>query len=280
MCSVPECKGRHIMKLHEFLKNIYGEESRVHLVQGDDGWEEPEDAWAVDGVEEEEGMLVNTVQQGGSSWREADDSWLEPNGGEASGVYCIGACHGENGQVPRAEVGQPRETLYLSKEEGAVEAGWWSPDPTELKFGEGETEYLIDLLMGGSGAGEDGAEPARASAALGTIGHQTGEGRVTGKEEQPPREAREDKPPVGKGPKKAAARREETGDGETSRKENKTSTGSGAVGADARDGRGPRGWCPWWPGGHKEGGSPDPLQRPEAETKNNAILGPGKATGV
>jgi hypothetical protein len=56
------------MLLHEFLKDIYGERSRVHLVQGDDGWENPEDAWVVDEVEvEDETMFVNTVQQEGSS---------------------------------------------------------------------------------------------------------------------------------------------------------------------------------------------------------------------
>jgi hypothetical protein len=35
-CGVPECEGRHAMRLHELLKDIYGERSRVHLVQGDD----------------------------------------------------------------------------------------------------------------------------------------------------------------------------------------------------------------------------------------------------
>jgi hypothetical protein len=72
------------MQLHELLKDIYGESNRVHLVQtDDDGWENPEGAWAVDEVEgENEAMLVNTVQQEGSSWRELDDSWLELNGGE------------------------------------------------------------------------------------------------------------------------------------------------------------------------------------------------------
>ncbi len=88
----------------------------------------------MDEAEEEEVMIVNTIQQAESSWRETGDSWLELNGG----VYCVGACHGENGQVPRAKVGQSCETSYLSKEEGAVEAGWWSPDPTELQFSEGE----------------------------------------------------------------------------------------------------------------------------------------------
>jgi hypothetical protein len=80
-------------------------------VQGDDGWENPEGTWMVDGVEEEdEMMLVNTVQQEGSSWRELDDSWLELNGGEcreAGGVYCIGASRRESGHAPGTEGGQP-----------------------------------------------------------------------------------------------------------------------------------------------------------------------------
>jgi hypothetical protein len=98
-CGVPECEGRHAMRLHELLKDIYGEKSQVHLVQGSDGWRTPEVAWMVDEPEEEdETMFVNTVQQGGSDWRESDDSWLELNGGEGGeigGVYCIGACLGK-----------------------------------------------------------------------------------------------------------------------------------------------------------------------------------------
>ncbi len=168
-CSVPECEGRHAIRLHELLKDIYGERSRVHLVQGDDGWEDPEGAWVVDEVElEDETMLVNTVQQEGSSWWELDDSWLEPNGGECGetgGVYCIGACLRECGHAPGTKGGQPHEMLYLSEEEGALEASWWSPDLMELQPDEGEMEYLIDLLMGGSGAGKDESEPARTPAA-------------------------------------------------------------------------------------------------------------------
>jgi hypothetical protein len=80
---------------------------------------------------------------------------------------------------------------------------------------------------------------------------------------------------VGKGSQKAATRREETSDEGTSRREGKTSTGSGAEGADARVGRGPRGWCPWWPDGHKEEGSPDHLQGPETTTKASARVGAG-----
>jgi hypothetical protein len=178
-CVVPECEGRHAMRLHELLKDIYGERSRVHLVQGDDGWEDPEGAWVVDGVEEEdETMFVNTVQQEGSSWRELDDLWPELNGGECrevvGGVYCIWACRREGGHAPGTEEGQPHETLYLSEEEGALEAGWWSSKPMELQPDEGETEYLISLLMGGSSAEKDEPKPARTPAALNAQSRRTG----------------------------------------------------------------------------------------------------------
>jgi hypothetical protein len=53
---------------------MYEEENRVHLVQGDGKWEEPEGTWAMDEAEEEEVMIVNTVQRAESSWRETDDS--------------------------------------------------------------------------------------------------------------------------------------------------------------------------------------------------------------
>ncbi len=46
-CHAPGCKGRHIPKLHELLKDMHKEENQVHLVQGDDEWEESEDAWAI-----------------------------------------------------------------------------------------------------------------------------------------------------------------------------------------------------------------------------------------
>jgi hypothetical protein len=125
-CYAPGCKGRHIRKLHEFLKDLYEEENRVHLVQGDGGWEEPEGAWVVDEIEEEEAMFVNTIQQVESSWQETGNSWLELSGGEAGGVYCVGACHGEGGQASRAEAERPQGTWYLSdpEEEEAMEAGW------------------------------------------------------------------------------------------------------------------------------------------------------------
>ncbi len=44
-CPVSNCKGRHIQKLHDFLKDVFREENQVHVVHGDDGWEESEEAW-------------------------------------------------------------------------------------------------------------------------------------------------------------------------------------------------------------------------------------------
>jgi hypothetical protein len=41
-CPVTNCKGRHIQKLHDFLKDVFREESQVHVVHGDDEWEESE----------------------------------------------------------------------------------------------------------------------------------------------------------------------------------------------------------------------------------------------
>ncbi len=45
VCLVSNCRGRHIQKLHDFLKDVFKEESQVHLVHGDDEWEESEEAW-------------------------------------------------------------------------------------------------------------------------------------------------------------------------------------------------------------------------------------------
>jgi hypothetical protein len=61
---------------------------------------------------------------------------LELNGGEAGRVYCVGACHGKNGQEPRAKVRRPRAASYLPEEEGAAEARWWTPYPREQQFSE------------------------------------------------------------------------------------------------------------------------------------------------
>jgi hypothetical protein len=59
-CTASSCKGRHIQKLHDFLKDVFREENQVHVVHGDDGWEESEEAWE---LIEEEMMIVGAVRQ-------------------------------------------------------------------------------------------------------------------------------------------------------------------------------------------------------------------------
>jgi hypothetical protein len=83
-------------------------------------------------------------------------------------------------------------------------------------------------------------------------GHPAGKKGAVGQGGQHQGRAREGKPATSRESYKAAGRREETSNEGTSRKEDKSNTGSGAERADARDGRGLRGWCPWWPNGRKE----------------------------
>ncbi len=50
-CMTAGCKGRHTQKLHDFLKDVFREEGRVHVLQEDDEWEESEEAWELGEVE-------------------------------------------------------------------------------------------------------------------------------------------------------------------------------------------------------------------------------------
>ncbi len=71
-CTTPGCKGRHIQKLHDVLKDVFREENRVHVVHRDDGWEESDEAWELG---EGEMMIVGTVQQEDEcSWQTACDT--------------------------------------------------------------------------------------------------------------------------------------------------------------------------------------------------------------
>jgi hypothetical protein len=196
-CHAPGCKGRHIRKLHELLKDMHKEENQVHLVQGGD-------AWAIDG--EEEAMIVGTIQQeDNSSWQEASSSWMELDEEGGSGVYCVGTCQGTSSQPP--EVGEkcPNEaSRHLGKEEEGedeefIKDGWWSPDLRELQIEEGEQEYFIELLMGGSTLGGGKAAPGRAPAAGSTTGQPAKKGVASEPEAQNPGKARESKPNTSKG---------------------------------------------------------------------------------
>jgi hypothetical protein len=183
-CNAPGCKGRHIRKLHEFLKDIYGEESRVHLVQEDGGWEEPEGARKVDETEEEEAMIVNTIQQVESSWQETGNSWLELGEEEDGEIYCVGTCHGEG---------------------EAVETGWWSPVPRELQFSKGEEKHLIDLLLGGSATDKSTSGAPRVPEAASAASRPSGEGETVKKEARTQGEDQKNGSATGRGSKKAAA---------------------------------------------------------------------------
>jgi hypothetical protein len=149
-CHMPICKGRHIQKLHEFLKDVFKEENQVHLVHGDDGWEESEEAWEVG--EEEEMMIVGTIQREDEcSWQDASRSWLEQDGEEEDGTYYVGTCQGVGHTPPEAGDGQDRAFVHPPKGEcevtEVVEDSWWTPGPEDLLIEGEEGEYFLELLM-------------------------------------------------------------------------------------------------------------------------------------
>ncbi len=145
-CPVGNCKGRHIQKLHDFLKDVFREESLVHVVHRSDEWEESEEAWELG---EEEMMIVGTVQQEEScSWQDASKSWLEQDEKEEVGVYKIGTCPGDS-EAPR-RTGEGAATCSpLGKHESArvAEDGWCTPGPDDLLLEGEEGEYFLELLM-------------------------------------------------------------------------------------------------------------------------------------
>jgi hypothetical protein len=94
-CTASNCKGRYIQKLHDFLKDVFREENQVHVVHGDDGWEESEEAWE---LVEEEMMIIGTVQQEDDcSWQDASKPWMEQDEGMAVGIYQVGTCQSADG---------------------------------------------------------------------------------------------------------------------------------------------------------------------------------------
>jgi hypothetical protein len=141
-CTPPGCKRKHIQKLHDFLKDLFREESQVHMVHGDDGWEESEEAWDLGGEEE---MIVGTVQQEDYySWQDACKSWTEQDEGAEDGVYQVGTCQGatgaEAGAVKQPSAGQCREAEAVGADEKASEMD-------DLVLEGEEQEYFLELLM-------------------------------------------------------------------------------------------------------------------------------------
>jgi hypothetical protein len=114
---------------------VFREENRVHVVHGDDGWEESDEAWELG---EEEMMIVGTVQQEDDcSWQDACNSWMEQEEEVAAGVYQVGACQEA---AKQSVVGQCKKASIIEVDEKACE-----PDGLLLE-GE-EQEYFLELLM-------------------------------------------------------------------------------------------------------------------------------------
>ncbi len=118
-CTASGCKRRHAQKLHDFLKDVFQEESRVHVVHGDDGWEESHEAWELG---EEEAMIVGTVQQ------EVDCSWQE--------ICNTWATQGEDVEAEVHHVEANQETDDMEPLEGGG-----------LLVEREEREYILELLM-------------------------------------------------------------------------------------------------------------------------------------
>ncbi len=134
-CTSPGCKGRHIQKLHDFLKDVFREENRVHVVQEDNEWEESDEAWELG---EGEMMIVGTVQQEDEgSWQAACDTWEVQEEEAAAGVYQAGADQ---------ESDEPA-TKDQCKKVSAEKSDKQSPTEEGLLVEEEEQEYFLELLM-------------------------------------------------------------------------------------------------------------------------------------
>jgi hypothetical protein len=111
-CTAPKCKRRHIQKLHDFLTDMFHEENQVHVVHGDDGWEESDEAWELG---EEEMMIVGTVQQEDDcSLQDACNSWVEQDEEVAAGVYQVTMCQEA---VKQSTVGQRKKASAMTGSE-------------------------------------------------------------------------------------------------------------------------------------------------------------------
>jgi hypothetical protein len=125
-CSISGCKGRHVKKLHEVLKDIFREEGRVHVLQEDDGWEESEEAWELG---EDEGVIVGAVrQEDEGSWSDACDAWAAMDEHTEARVHQVKVEEDEFSEDDPEEgllvEGEEREyVLELLLREASLEAG-------------------------------------------------------------------------------------------------------------------------------------------------------------
>jgi hypothetical protein len=129
-CMAAGCKDKHAQKLHDFLKDVFREEGRVHVVQEDDEWEESEEAWELD---EAEAMIVGTIQrEDGHSWQDACDAWAAQNGEMEAGVH-------------RVEVSETREDQCKKVIE--AKSGSEQPEGGSLLVEGEEQEYFLEHLI-------------------------------------------------------------------------------------------------------------------------------------
>jgi hypothetical protein len=135
VCTASGYRGRHAQKLHDFLKDVFREESRVHVLQEDDEWEESEEAWELG---EAEAMIVGTVHQEVEySWQDACDAWTAQDRETEAGVHQVGVSWVESGQ---GEENQCKEADEANQRDGQLEVEGL------LLEGE-EREYVLELLM-------------------------------------------------------------------------------------------------------------------------------------
>jgi hypothetical protein len=210
-CHVPGCKGKHIRKLHELLKDVFKEENQVHLVQGGGEWEESEAVWEVDG--EEEAMIVGTIQrEDNCSWQDASKSWLEQDEEEEDEIYHVGTCQGASS--PPSETKEEQCSVIacpLQKEDEdaeTIENSWWTPEPEDLQIKEGERDYFLELLMGSSAPSKGAAERPTT---VGNKADQSAEKEAT----------RGNKPALSKGKRKGSVKNPKGGSGVSAKPEKK-----------------------------------------------------------
>ncbi len=134
-CMASGCKGRHAQKLHDFLKDVFREEGRVHVLQEDDEWEESEEAWELG---EAEAMIVGTVQQEAEySWQDTCDAWAAQNEEMEANVHQVEASGMEE---------RPARRDQCKKVDGA-DQGSELPEMEGLLVEGEEREYILELLM-------------------------------------------------------------------------------------------------------------------------------------
>ncbi len=134
-CTASSCKGRHIQKLHDFLKDVFQEDNRVHVVHGDGGWEESDEAWELGG---EEMMIVGTVQQEDDcSWQDACNTWADQHEEVVVGVHQVGVDREVSEQAAGGQC----------KGASTAEGGEESSELEDLLVDGEEQEYFLELLM-------------------------------------------------------------------------------------------------------------------------------------